>query len=837
MSLLLPSLHAQDTNADWSQIENKKLIEKTSRLETPANFELYHLNDYENVFQRLLAAPPRFNQSAGDQIEFELPMPDGSFSRFKVLSAPVMAPSLARKYPDIKNYTLVGITNPYAVAKIDFGPKGFHAMIMMPKVSTVFIDPYQLDEGVYMSYRKKDYPLPDELFNCLVEDEEFEADDYRRSVAGDCTFREYRLALACTGEYATYHGGTVILAKAAMNVTMNRVNGIFEKDAGITMMLVPNNDTLIFLNGGTDPYTNSSGSTMLNENQTTCDDYIGTANYDIGHVFSTGGGGIASLRSPCVASRKAKGVTGRGAPIGDPFDVDYVAHEMGHQYGGNHTQNNSCQRSSQSYEPGSASTIMGYAGICPPNVQNNSDPYYHAASLAEFASFVTNGTTGGSCDNVLSTANNPPTADAGANYTIPISTPFTLTGVGTDPDGDPITYCWEQYDPEVSTQPPSPTSTVGPNFRTLLPDTLPHRDFPKMGMSNTWEVLPSVGRTMDFRLTVRDYSSTYGYGCTEEDDMQVTTHAGAGPFALTLPNGGENWSSGGSDTVKWNVANSNLAPINCANVDILLSTDGGMTYPTSLATNVPNDGVHVVNVPNVTSTLASIKVKAVGNIFFDVSNGFFTIGADFTCVTYTSTDVPVTIPTTVSTVYSDLVISDTNSILSAEVSYVIGTHTWVGDLDFTLIHPSGAEVILVEGQCGNVDNFDMGFMDGAASVSCPLDQGLTYDPTGSLASLSTLAANGTWQLKIEDNVSQDGGSLTGWQIELCYADVNNCDDNLVFDSDTIPTGQYYANFNIMASVPLDAASTVLMQSQTQDFNPGFFVPLGAEFDAMNGGCP
>ncbi|MCB0079240.1 MAG: hypothetical protein KDD73_17725, partial [Anaerolineales bacterium] len=189
--------------------------------------------------------------------------------------------------------------------------------------------------------------------------------------------RTYRLALACTGEYANYHGSNTgnndkSFALAAMATTMNRVNGIYERDATLTMVIVPNNDLLVYLDGATDPYTNGSGSTMLGENQSTCNAVIGSANYDIGHVFSTGGGGIASLNSPCT-SNKARGVTGQSNPIGDPFDIDYVAHEMGHQYGGNHTQNNNCNRAaSAAVEVGSGITIMGYAGICAPDVASNS---------------------------------------------------------------------------------------------------------------------------------------------------------------------------------------------------------------------------------------------------------------------------------------------------------------------------------------------------------------------------------------------------------------------------------------------------------------------------------
>ena len=474
---------AQQQNEDWSQIDDIKTIVKTSQLMVPQDFSLYKLADYQATFDALQAAPPRFDQEGYEDVLFTLPLPDNGFGTFRVLHSPIMEAPLRNKFPTIQTYSLVGVTNPHARAKIDFGPKGFHAMIRSACESAIFIDPYRVQDHFYMVYKKSDYPSDPEKFVCQTEasidSKENTENNENRSVFGDCSLREYRLALACSGEYGTFHGGTKSSVMAAMVTSMNRVNGIFEDDAGITMKFVANNDTLIYLDSLSDPYTNSDGTAMLAQNQAVCDLYIGTGNYDIGHVFSTGGGGVAYLRSPCSSSNKAGGVTGRGAPINDPFDVDYVAHEMGHQFGGNHTQNNSCQRSAKSYEPGSASTIMGYAGICTPNVQSNSDPYYHATTLEEFGDFVTNNSTGGSCSNVLSTLNNGPTADAGANYVVPMSTPFTLTGVGSDPiDGDPITYCWEHYENDISNQPPESTSTSGPNFRSLLPSVSPSRDFP-----------------------------------------------------------------------------------------------------------------------------------------------------------------------------------------------------------------------------------------------------------------------------------------------------------------------------------------------------------------------
>ncbi len=610
---------------DWQLQLNIDVHQKTTALETPHHFALFQLKDYDKLFDKLAMASSRFDD-VHHAVQIQLPMPDRTLRTFEFQQSPTMAPKLQRKYDDIRAYTGHGVEHEQLVVKIDFGRNGFHGLIRGGDNGSIFIDPYNVAEDLYMVYYKSDYPAPTEPFECHAEHDKdpfFSTMDGRS--AGDCQFREYRLALACTGEYAQFHGGTVGQVMSAFNTSMNRVNGVFERDAGLTMVMVENNDTLIFLDGSTDPYTNGSGGTMLGQNQTTCDDYIGTSNYDIGHVFSTGGGGVASLRSPCNSNRKARGVTGRNTPVGDPFDIDYVAHEMGHQYGGNHTQNNSCNRSYASYEPGSASTIMGYAGICNPNVQPNSDDYFHAINVGEMAAFVTNTSTGGSCDVILSTINNAPTANAGADYSVPRSTAFALTGTATDSDGNPLTFCWEQYNNDVSTQPPQSNNTQGPNFRSVNPKSSSTREFPDKGKPNTWEVLAEVDRMFDFRLTVRDYNLAEGYGCTEEDDMIVTVLGEAEPFAITSPNGSESFVAGTSVFVSWNTSGTNMAPFNVSAVDILLSDDDGETYSYTLLSGTANDGNEYVALPNINSSQARIKVRAVGHIIFDISDESFNI--------------------------------------------------------------------------------------------------------------------------------------------------------------------------------------------------------------------
>ncbi|HEX5070030.1 MAG TPA: zinc-dependent metalloprotease family protein [Vicinamibacterales bacterium] len=577
-------------------------------------------------------------------VVLELPWPAGGTRSFRIEESPVMAPELAAKFPELKTYRGQGIDDPAATLRFDWVPSGFHGMVLSPE-GTVYIDPYSPgDRAHYRSYFYRDYERTDARFR---EDIPEEAAQFAREIPIDLNqpahgtqLRTYRLAMAATGEYTAFYGGTVNGAMAGIVTTVNRVNTIYEKDLAVHMNLVANNDLIVYTNAATDPYTNSDGSAMLSQNQTNLTSVIGTANFDIGHVFSTGGGGIATLQSVCNATLKARGVTGNSSPIGDGFDVDYVAHEVGHQFGGTHTFNGttgSCSGSNRTagtaYEPGSGSTIQAYAGICgAENLQAHSDPYFHAGSQTQMIAFITNAGTGGSCAAVTATNNTPPTVNAGADFTIPQGTPFTLTASGGDVDGDTLTYTWEEFDLGTA-GPPNTDDGSRPIFRSFNPTTSPVRTLPQLSsiINNTpvfGESLPTTTRALTFRVTARDNRA--GGGGTASDDMVVNVNSGAGPFVVTAPNTAVSWTAGTSQSVTWNVANTSASPVNAANVKISLSTDGGLTYPTVIAASTPNDGTESITVPNVVTTTARIKVEAVGNIFFDISNANFTILASGT---------------------------------------------------------------------------------------------------------------------------------------------------------------------------------------------------------------
>ena len=610
--------------------------------------------------------------------EIVLPMPDGSGARFTFVESPIMEPELAAKFPEIRTYLGWGIDDPNASVRFDKTPMGFHAQILSPS-GTVYIDPYGQDKaGIYASYYKRDYRgMPQDQACRLFKIPE----EFRDKTAGDSglrtgeTLRTYRLACAATGEYVAYHGGTVSAGMSAITTTVNRVVGIYETELAIRMVLVAGNDQLVYTSAATDPYTNNDGVTMLSENQSTVDSVIGDANYDIGHVFSTGGGGVAYRGSVCVSGWKAGGVTGRGAPIGDAFDVDYVAHEMGHQFGGNHTFNGSdgsCSGSNRNgptaYEPGSGSTIMAYAGICGvDDLQLHSDPYFHSESYREIRTYVTSGS---GCETTSATGNNDPTVDAGDNYTIPQSTPFTLTATGSDPDGDTPTFCWEERD--LGPQAALSASDDGsiPLFRTWLPTISPNRTFPRLAelLNNTTplgEQLPTTSRTMNFRVTARDNRA--GGGGVDYSDMQVTVDSGSGPFRVTSPNNGtEVWS--GSALVTWDVAGTDSPPVNATHVDILLSTDGGNTFPITVLSNTPNDGSETVIVPGPQSNSARIKIVGRGNIFFDISDNDFTVDEAGSLAIVLPDGTPETIPPSVPTTFNTEILEFGENLVPGSVT-------------------------------------------------------------------------------------------------------------------------------------------------------------------------
>ena len=572
----------------------------------------------------------------------EIPLPLGGTAKFYIWESSTMEAGLAAKFPGIHTFTGQGIDDPTANIKLDFTPTGFHAMIISSLGGAIFVDPYARgNTDSYISYKKTDFKKAIRFFelpvvrNLNMASRPLSANVLSRGTCMGSQLRTYRLALAATAEYTAALGGTVNAAQAAQVTTINRVNGVYEREVGVRMVLVSNNNLLIYSDAATDGFTNNDGGTMLDENQRKIDLIIGSANYDIGHVFSTGGGGVAALGVVCAAGQKAKGVTGSPFPAGDPFDIDYVAHEIGHQFGANHPFNSitdACNGNGVPFanaEPGSGSTIMAYAGICgTDNLQSNSDAQFHAISLNEISTFILSG-NGSTCPQVSATGNLPPVVSAGQDYAIPKSTPFSLVGSASDANGDALTFSWEQINVGAAFGTWNNPSGNAPIFRSFIPQSVPIRNFPQLSdvINNTasvGELLPTYARTLDFRLTARDNRAGGGGICF--DEMAITVNVTAGPFLITYPSTtGITWFVNDFKTILWDPSGTETAPINCSNVKIELSLDGGISFPIVIASSTPNDGVEEIQVPNNVSSSARIRIKAVGNIFYDISNANFSI--------------------------------------------------------------------------------------------------------------------------------------------------------------------------------------------------------------------
>lgn len=573
-------------------------------------------------------------EGAGVPIEMWLPLPDGSFGRFAVAESPVMEAGLQALFPEIRTYVGQGMDDAAATVRLDLTPAGFHAQVLGPR-GAAYIDKHTRDAGVYAAYWKADHRREAESFRCLVPGGGATVQSAGAKVSGlsvGATLRRYRAAVAATAEYTSFHGGTVSNGLAAIVTTVNRVNGIYETELGIRLVLVSNNHLVVYTNQGTDPYNNNNASQLLTQNQANLDSVIGSANYDIGHVVNTDGGGLAALGVVCNSSYKAQGETGSSSPVGDSFDVDYVAHEMGHQFGADHTFNGSAgscggnREPATAYEVGSGSTIMSYAGICNgDDLQSQADPFFHSASFDQIITYVTAG-EGANCAVLLPTTNNPPSVGAGSVRTIPMRTPFELVATGGDTNGDAVTFCWEERDLGAAQTLGAADNGSSPIIRAFRPTTSPVRFVPALTnlLNNTTNVavqLPSTARTLSFRVTARDNRA--GGGGVTNADTSVIVATNAGPFVVTSMNSGGTFS--GLVAVTWNVANTTNAPVNCANVTITLSTNGGSDQHFTLAASVPNSGTALVPLPNIFSTKARIKVAGAGNIFFDVNNANFAI--------------------------------------------------------------------------------------------------------------------------------------------------------------------------------------------------------------------
>jgi len=579
------------------------------------------------------------NQSS---VIVSLPLPTGELVNFRLTPSPVMALELSEKYPQIKTFSGYQIEQPENNGRFDITEHGFHGMFHFNN-KVVFIEPKNKEsQSKYLSYYRSDAEL--KSFNdkfLLQTPKTFNKHDNFKSLTvkkasktamlSESRMRTYRLAISATGEYSTFHGGTKSLVLSELVTLTNRLNDVYQRDLSVKLELVNNNDELIFLDANSDPFNNNDEDGELNTN--VIDGLIGSENYDVGHVVNTDGGGLAGLGVVCNAIYKGDGITGASNPTNDAFYIDYVAHEVGHQFGGDHTFNGNegaCENNREAalaYEPGSASTIMGYAGICDSqSLQSKSDPYFHAKSIEQIKVYLTQG-IGANCGVDGAEVNNIPAVNAGSDYTIPAQTPFTLSGSASDDDSsDSLTYSWQQIDLGTISNSASEQVDDGsrPLFRVWNPTTNATRTLPLLSdilasSSTLGETYATTNRVLNFRLLVRDANGGVGF-----DDNKITVSNTNEAFAVTGPSADITWSSE-LQMVNWNTANSQNTPVSCAKVDILLSTDGGNNFDISLAEQVDNDGSFEVTVPDIISSSSRVKVSCSDNIFFAINSGNFIV--------------------------------------------------------------------------------------------------------------------------------------------------------------------------------------------------------------------
>ena len=753
----------------WKRTNSTSKTQLESKLQLPAK-NLYDLN-ITLIKQELAKSPSRTSRITSATI-ISLPNAEGALEKFRVYENSTMDPALQAKYPQIKSYVGIGIDNPTSTTYFSVSPLGLKAMTLNPDKSASFIEPYSKDLKTYSVYKKADKKQDLDHFECNVIDKvepKLASNSHLRN-ADDATLRTFRLAISTTGEYTAHFGGTKAQALAAMNATMTRVNGVFEKDFAVRMVMIANTDAVIYTNASTDPYTTSYNSQL----QSTLTSVIGEANYDVGHLFVKAGnnGNAGCIGCVCENGSKGSAFTSSTTPTGDTFDIDFVAHEMGHQFGANHTFSMNNEGTGVNMEPGSGSTIMGYAGITSQDVQPNSDAYFHAASIQQ----VTNNVKTKACPVSTATGNAIPTANAGLDFTIPKSTPFLLTGSGTDADGDALTYIWEQYDNASSTQTgassaASATKATGPIFRSYNPSVSPSRYFPQMasiltgatttqGTEIAVEALPSVARTLNFRFTVRDNRA--GGAANRSDDMIVTVNGTAGPFAITSQGTATSYAGGSSQAITWNVAGTTANGVNCTNVDILWSTNNGASW-TTLVAATPNDGTENVTIPNTSTSTGRIMVKGTNHIFFDVNNANITVTAG------SSDTVAPTAPTSLAASGTTQTATNLSWTAATDNVGVTGYDVYQGA---TLLGTTASTSYVVSGLTASTTySFTVKAKDAAGNVSAAsnavsvttlapvADTTAPTVPTGLTASgTTTTSTNLTW------TASTDNVGVTGYDV-------------------------------------------------------------------------
>lgn len=656
-------LFAQDKTWEISEFRNGTDAITLKDLNTN-HYQVFQLN-IEKLKVQLFNAPHRNTSNGQSNTIVEFPNTKGELESYRIIETRIFSSEeSANRFPNIKTY--LGSKTDGSGTRIRFSvtPLGLKAMISEPNKDVFYIQPVtKISNGQYLIYNRNAKSDYNNSFECFTEDLEVLSRSSQPSLqrdANDQVLRTFRIAISTTSEYTGFwddgnpgNGGPQEDALATVISTLNRSNEVFEVDMAITFLLVDTADdpALDLIYSGTDPY----GGNLNGDLQTNLTATVGEADYDVGHLFDFGANNGNAGCIGCVCQNgKGSGFSSHsfldndGGPyMADFFDIDYVPHEIGHQMGANHTYSFFSEGTGVNAEPGSGTTIMGYAGITgADDVQDHSDPYFHYYSILQILNNVSSAPN--DCAETTAITNNPPVADAGIDYTIPNGTAFVLKGNATDADGaDVLTYCWEQIDDGVSTSGNfGPTKTTGAVWRSRPPSTSPDRYMPIFERvlngqltetnpvetldNSSWETVSTVQRDLTFALIVRDRSEVGGIGQTPQSDYDTTTvtvDGSSGPFTVISQATNETWDAGSTQTISWNVAGTDSGNVNTPTVNILLSVDGGQTFPFTLASNVPNDGSHDITVPITggDTSMARIIVEGNNNIFYAVNSSNFSI--------------------------------------------------------------------------------------------------------------------------------------------------------------------------------------------------------------------
>ena len=772
------TIHAQ-TNVLWEKV-NSVSTKKTGSVSNPD--KLYFKLNESLLTQKIAASTNKSSKNTTSEIT--IPNAEGILERFMIWESSNFDAELQAKYPEIRAYEGTGLDDKTAKVHFSVAPIGVQTMVLRSGMASEFIEQNPENKSEYVLFTSKNKDTSKSLF-CKTKEDNTKKTSYKtaKTASNTKTFKTLRLALSCTWEYAAFFGGTKAGALAGMNATMTRVNGLFNKDLAVKLIIIANNEDVIYIDSN-DPYSNAEDGVVNGawsaEVQNTLTNVIGESNYDIGHLFGrSGGGGDANcIGCVCVNSEKGSGYTSPsdGKPTGDTFDIDYVAHEMGHQLGGHHTYSSVIEGTGANIEPGSGSTIMAYAGVTGDyDVQNNSDDYFAYTSILE----IQNNLATKTCPiSIAIVNNNPPIISAGLDYIIPINTPFILTGTGSDPDGDTITYCWEQNDSATTTSGnlsiAYPAKPDGPLFRSLPPTSSPIRYMPSFNtvlqnrLTTRWESVSSLARTLHFSLTARD-NAALGSAQTNTANMIVTVSPTVGPFAVTSQNTNDiGWQKGSFQAITWDVNSANTLP-GSTNVNIKLSTDGGLTFPIVLLSNTPNDGSQTITAPlDITATNCRLLIEPTDNIYYALNSSSFAIGytSATTCNSYsfgslsipfgsTFTSKTVTIPASTG------IISDVNVTINV-------THERFSDLEIQIINPQGTVVKLFDKQC-SVANSTLIFSydDSGVALDCSKTTSQIVLPVESLSVFNGQNPQGTWIFQVRDAVSGRFGTINSASLNIC----------------------------------------------------------------------